>query len=182
MSIAINEDHVALAGTVSDFLVKHGSREAARALLDGAPEELPSFWGDLAALGWLGLHLPEDVGGSGFGLPELVVVVEETGRGLLPGPLVPTVIASATIDAAGSDEQRRSLLPGLADGSTTAAVGLDAEVTVDGRALGETPIANFTLRAGTHEIVFRHPQHGELKQTVVVKAGENGRVTVNMAR
>ncbi|MEO5819879.1 MAG: PEGA domain-containing protein [Vicinamibacteraceae bacterium] len=57
-----------------------------------------------------------------------------------------------------------------------------ADVTVDGRALGETPIANVTLRAGTHEIVFRHPQHGELKQTVVVKAGENGRVTVNMAR
>ena len=57
-----------------------------------------------------------------------------------------------------------------------------AEVTVDGRALGETPIANITLRAGSHEIVFRHPQHGELKQTVVVKAGENGRVTVNMAR
>ena len=49
MSIAINEDHVALAGTVSDFLVKHGSLAAARALLDGAQEELPTFWADLAA-------------------------------------------------------------------------------------------------------------------------------------
>jgi hypothetical protein len=57
-----------------------------------------------------------------------------------------------------------------------------AEVTVDGRALGETPIANVTLRAGSHEIVFKHPQHGELKQTVIVKAGETGRVTVNMVR
>jgi hypothetical protein len=57
-----------------------------------------------------------------------------------------------------------------------------AEVTVDGRGLGETPIANVTLRAGSHELVFRHPQHGELKQTVVVKAGETGRVTVNMVR
>jgi PEGA domain-containing protein len=57
-----------------------------------------------------------------------------------------------------------------------------AEVTVDGRGLGETPIANVTLRAGSHEIVFKHPQHGELKQTVVVKAGETGRVTVNMVR
>jgi hypothetical protein len=57
-----------------------------------------------------------------------------------------------------------------------------AEVSVDGRALGETPIANVTLRAGSHELVFRNPQHGELKQTVVVKAGENGRVTVNMVR
>jgi hypothetical protein len=57
-----------------------------------------------------------------------------------------------------------------------------AEVSVDGRGLGETPIANVTLRAGSHELVFRHPQHGELKQTVVVKAGETGRVTVNMVR
>jgi len=57
-----------------------------------------------------------------------------------------------------------------------------ADVTVDGRGLGETPIANVTLRAGSHELVFKHPQHGELKQTVVVKAGETGRVTVNMVR
>ncbi len=57
-----------------------------------------------------------------------------------------------------------------------------AEVSVDGRTLGETPIANVTLRAGSHEIAFKHPQHGELKQTVVVKAGETGRVTVNMVR
>jgi hypothetical protein len=57
-----------------------------------------------------------------------------------------------------------------------------AEVSLDGRALGETPIANVTARAGSHELVFKHPQHGELKQTVVVKAGEIGRVTVNMVR
>jgi serine/threonine-protein kinase len=57
-----------------------------------------------------------------------------------------------------------------------------AEVSIDGRALGETPIANVTARAGSHELVFRHPQHGELKQTVVVKPGEMGRVTVNMVR
>jgi hypothetical protein len=57
-----------------------------------------------------------------------------------------------------------------------------AEVLLDGRGLGETPIANVTTRAGTHELIFRHPQHGELKQTVVVKAGELGRVTVNMVR
>lgn len=57
-----------------------------------------------------------------------------------------------------------------------------AEVSIDGRALGETPIANVTARAGSHELVFKHPQHGELKQTVVVKPGEMGRVTVNMVR
>ncbi len=90
---------------------------AARALLEAETETLPPFWGDIADLGWLGLHLPEQHGGSGFGLPELVVVVEELGRALTPGPFVPTVIASAVIDAAGSDELEARLLPGLADGS-----------------------------------------------------------------
>ena len=132
MSIAIHTDHVALAETVADFLVKHGSLTAARALLDGAEEELPSFWSDAAALGWLGLHLPEDVGGSGYGLQELVVVVEQTGRALMPGPLVPTAIASATVLGAGTGEQQNRLLPGLADGSVTAAVATAGDITVDG--------------------------------------------------
>ncbi len=152
MSIAINEDHVALAGTVSDFLTKHSSLTAARTLLDGAPEELPAFWGDVAALGWLGLHLPEDLGGSGFGLEELVVVVEQTGRALMPGPFVPTVVASATIAASGSEEQRRRLVPGLADGTVTAAVALDGEVAVaDGTATGSVRTA---VSAGVADLLL----------------------------
>ena len=59
MSIAITEDHRALGQTASDFLAKHDSRGAARALLEAETETLPPFWGDLASLGWLGLHLPE---------------------------------------------------------------------------------------------------------------------------
>jgi hypothetical protein len=57
-----------------------------------------------------------------------------------------------------------------------------AEVWVDGQRIGETPVGNVAVRVGTHEVVFRHPQHGEVRQTVVVKAGESGRVTVNMAK
>ena len=100
MSIAITEDHRALGQTASDFLAKHDSRGAARVLLEAETEVPPPFWGDLASLGWLGLHLTEDRGGSGFGLSELVVVVEELGRAVTPGPFVPTVIASAFLDAA----------------------------------------------------------------------------------
>ncbi len=137
MSIAITDDHQTLAQTVSDFLVRHNSRGAARALLESETEELPKFWGELANLGWLGLHLPEEYGGSGFGLPELVVVVEELGRAVAPGPFVPTVVASAVIAAAGDPEVCRRFLPGLADGSVAAAVGLGGEVEVrDGRASG----------------------------------------------
>src|SRR5262250_2035480 len=112
MSIAITEEHRALAQTVSDFLAKNGARAAARALLDAQSEELPSFWRELGALGWLGLAVPEEHGGSGFGLPELVVVAEEMGRAVAPGPFVPTAIASAVISALGPPDLRERLLPG----------------------------------------------------------------------
>jgi alkylation response protein AidB-like acyl-CoA dehydrogenase len=140
MSIAITEDHRALGQTASDFLAKHDARGAARDLLEADTETLPRFWGDIAGLGWLGLHLPEDRGGSGFGLPELVVVVEELGRAVTPGPFVPTVIASAVINTAGSVELAARLLPGLADGSVIAGVALASDITVSGgRAAGTAP-------------------------------------------
>jgi alkylation response protein AidB-like acyl-CoA dehydrogenase len=140
MGIAITEAHRELEGVANAFLESSGARAANRALLDAPDESMPSFWGDLANLGWLGLHLPEECGGSGYGLEELVVVVEALGRAVAPGPFVPTVAASAIIAAAGSDEQRQARLPGLADGSTTAAVGFGSAVRVDkGKASGVVP-------------------------------------------
>ncbi len=132
MSIAVTEDHRALMQTASDFLVKYGARSAARDLLEADSEAVPDFWGELANLGWLGLHLPEEHGGSGFGLPELVVVVEALGRAVAPGPFVPTVVASAAIAAVGSSATHGRLLPGLADGSVIGAVALDAAIEIRG--------------------------------------------------
>src|SRR5580692_12273294 len=100
MSIAITEEHRALAQTVSDFLAKHQSRAAARALLEAKEEPLPAFWAELAGLGLLGLHIPADRGGAGFGLSETLVVAEQMGRQLAPGPYLPTVIASAVLAGA----------------------------------------------------------------------------------
>jgi 3-oxochol-4-en-24-oyl-CoA dehydrogenase len=130
MSIAITEEHRALADTASDFLTKHDARGAARALLESDAESLPPFWDDLARLGWLGLHLPEVYGGTGFGLSELVVVVEELGRSMAPGPFIPTVVASATIVAHGSDDIKQRYLPGMAAGTAFGSFALDAEVEV----------------------------------------------------
>jgi alkylation response protein AidB-like acyl-CoA dehydrogenase len=137
MPLAITDEHRALAQTVSDFLSKQGTLGAARALLTAETEELPSFWPDLASLGWLGLAIEEEYGGSGFGLPELVIVVEELGRAVAPGPFVPTVIASSALAAIAPAQLKASWLPGLADGSVIGAVALDGDVSVtDGAAHG----------------------------------------------
>src|SRR3954454_17025525 len=100
MSIAISEDHRALADTVRSFLAKHQSRAAARALLEAPAEPNAAFYADAADLGWLGLHVPEALGGSSFGMEEVVVVAEELGRGLAPGAFIPTLIASAVLAGA----------------------------------------------------------------------------------
>jgi alkylation response protein AidB-like acyl-CoA dehydrogenase len=137
MPIAISEDHKALADTAGDFLAKHRALAANRELLEAPAEDRPAFWSELAALGWLGLHVPEELGGSGFGMPELTVVVEQLGRVAAPGPFVPTVIASATIVSAGGSDAQAALLPGLVDGSLTAAVALRGDLSIsDGAVSG----------------------------------------------
>ena len=132
MSIALTDDHRALSRTASEFLAAHDVRGAARALLEADAEAVPPFWAELASLGWLGLHLPEHRGGSGFALPELVVVIEELGRAVAPGPFVPTVVVNALVDAVGSEDLAARLLPGLAAGSIFGGMALTSDIAVDG--------------------------------------------------
>ena len=112
----------ALAETASDFLPKRdaGAARPARGRHRGAARRSGTTLRDL---GWLGLHVPEEHGGSGFGLPELVVVVEELGRAVAPGPFVPDGDRQR---GARRGRRRRGpearWLPGLADGSTAGAV------------------------------------------------------------
>lgn len=137
MTIAITEDHKALADTAAGLLLERDSRGRARALLESPTEAMPAFWDEIVSLGWTGLHVAEDFGGSGFGLEELVVVVEAMGRFLAPGPFVPTVIASAVIAAAADDATRSRYLPGLVDGSLKAGIAFGGSATVtDGRVSG----------------------------------------------
>ncbi|KLO46959.1 acyl-CoA dehydrogenase [Mycobacterium nebraskense] len=152
MGIALTDDHRELAEVARAFLTSQKARWAARSLLDAAEESRPPFWQNLVELGWLGLHVDEEHGGSGFGLPELVVVVEELGRAVAPGPFVPTVIASAVIAKDGSAEQKSRLLPGLIDGTVTAGIGLDGRVRLkNGVADGD---AGIVLGAGLAELLL----------------------------
>ncbi|CDM75694.1 Acryloyl-CoA reductase (NADH) [Mycobacterium marinum] len=152
MGIALTDDHRELAEVARAFLTSQKARWAARSLLDSPDESRPPFWQDMVELGWLGLHIDERHGGSGYGLPELVVVVEELGRAVAPGPFVPTVIASAVLAKKGSDEQQTRLLPGLIDGTVTAGIGLDGNVRVEnGVASGD---AGIVLGAGLAELLL----------------------------
>ena len=141
MPIALTDDHRELGAVARSFLTGQKARSAARAALDAGEESRPPFWREMAALGWLGLHVDEAYGGSGFGLPELVVVIEELGHAVAPGPFVPTTVVSAVLSAVGTEEQKARLLPGLIDGTLSAAVGFGGDLeVVDGCASGDAGI------------------------------------------
>ncbi|MGW2314967.1 acyl-CoA dehydrogenase family protein, partial [Actinomadura luteofluorescens] len=142
MAIGLTEEHEALAESVRGFAERNIPATAVRAALDAEEEIRPGFWPALAEQGLLGLHLDEEHGGQGFGLLELSVVLEELGRAAAPGPFLPTVLASTVIDASSNAKLRAELLPGLADGSRTAAVALDGELT--GRREGDSLVVSGT--------------------------------------
>ena len=78
-------------------------------------------------LGLTGIHIPEAYGGQGFGFGELGIVLEEMGRNLLCAPFFSTTLAATAILNAGTEEQKKALLPGLADGSVTATLAFQEE-------------------------------------------------------
>ncbi len=134
MSIAITEEHAALAAVARRFLEDRCPTVVARAPLDAATEELPPFWPELATMGWLGLPVDSADGGQGFGLAELAVVLEELGRAGSPGPFLPSALAIALIARGGSPTLRDEALPVLLEGVAVGAVAFPATSVLEGSA------------------------------------------------
>jgi 3-oxochol-4-en-24-oyl-CoA dehydrogenase len=138
VSIGITEEHRALADSAAGTLARHGGIAIARAIADGnSPADLGQAQQAIAAQGLLGLHVGGEHGGSGYGVVELAVVAEQAGRALAPGAIVPTLLATAILQADGGP-MAKSHLPGLVGGTASAAVGIGASALqlADGRAVG----------------------------------------------
>ncbi|MFF0307624.1 acyl-CoA dehydrogenase [Streptosporangium sp. NPDC004379] len=128
MAIGLSEEHEALRESVTGWAERNIRPEVVRTAVAAGDGERPAFWPALAGQGLLGLHLPEEYGGSGYGLLEAAVAVEALGEKAAPGPYVPTVLAAAAI-LASDGKARAELLPGLADGTLTGAVALGGSLT-----------------------------------------------------
>ena len=129
MNFAFDDEHEALRSTVRKFLADYSPEAEVRRLMETPEGYNPEVWQQLAGqLGLLGLIVPEQYGGSGFGFLELIVVFEEMGRSLLCAPFFSTVAMATTLLLALDDEAaRQDLLPRIASGSCVATVALAEE-------------------------------------------------------
>jgi alkylation response protein AidB-like acyl-CoA dehydrogenase len=121
MDIGFSEEQELLRDTARKFLDNACTTTFVRERM-ATPEAMTAeFWAQLAEQGWLGINYAEEDGGSGLGLVDLAVLMEEMGRAVVPGPYLATVLlGGAAIRAAGSAAQRREYLPRIADGSLKA--------------------------------------------------------------
>ena len=146
MPVGTTAEHEDLRRTVRRWAEAHCPPSVPRAVLDGPPGEPSPVWKALAEQGWFGLHVGEAGGGEGFGLVELAVVLEELGRALLPGPLLPTVLTAAVLDRFGGPEARAAVLPGLIDGTAPAGMHLGTGELTIAESDGATARVSGTLR------------------------------------
>ena len=116
MDFDLSEEQVAFRGTARDYLAQRWPLDAMRTALDNPPAVFPAdLWSEIAGLGWLGVGVPEEWGGSGADLVTVAVLCEEAGRGLLPGPFLSAVSA---VTAWARLLERSAVEPLLADLAT----------------------------------------------------------------
>jgi alkylation response protein AidB-like acyl-CoA dehydrogenase len=117
MNFGLTEEQQILSNVARRFIEERATTEKVRDVMESPEAFDDGLWKEMAGLGWLGLVIEERHGGAGLGFVDLAVLLEETGRGLLPGPLVSTSLAAAAISEFGNDEQKGRYLPSFADGS-----------------------------------------------------------------
>jgi alkylation response protein AidB-like acyl-CoA dehydrogenase len=124
VDFAFSEEQEMLRRSAREFLAKECSPKVVRRLMETADGYDPALWKKIASLGWTALGIPEEYGGVGSFL-DLVVVLEEAGRALLPGPFFSTMgLAVPVLLEAGSDAQKKEVLGAIAEGNARATVAL----------------------------------------------------------
>src|SRR5262245_60978228 len=147
MRFSFTDEQLEFRSVVRRFLEDKSPTIAVRRLMETDVGHDPQVWRSLSRdLGLTAIHVPEIYGGQGFGISELAIAVEEMGRALLCAPyFASAVLATTAILMAGTDAQKRALLPDIAAGQTIAALAFTEEngrwdaggVTVTATRVGE---------------------------------------------
>ena len=132
MDFTLNEVQDDVRSLAGKILGEQVTRERLKELEAGSERMDRAVWEELAKANLLGIALPESVGGSGYGIMELCVVLQEVGRHVVPIPLLATVaMAAMPIAAFGTDSQKNRLLPPVVAGASVLTAALQEPLTTD---------------------------------------------------
>ncbi|MFI8826949.1 acyl-CoA dehydrogenase family protein [Streptomyces sp. NPDC053431] len=173
MDFRLTEDQRALRRGVRELLDRRFPRDALRAAVDAGGVLDRALWRELGAAGFFALRLPEDEGGVGLGLPEAVLLFEEAGRALLPGPLLATHLAAGRVAGAAEGE----VVVAGADGELVE--WLDAADVVLGPTAGAAPIRSVDPLTPLHRLPRAAAPLGDEASllTAAEQLGSAGRTT-----
>ena len=115
-SLGITEEQIQLMDVAESFCRDTSDIAAVRTQIEGEAGFDPQVWEKMAALGWLGIAIPENYGGAGLSLAETVPVAEQMGRRMMALPFVPATLAAQAIMSAGTEDQKQSYLPKISEG------------------------------------------------------------------
>jgi alkylation response protein AidB-like acyl-CoA dehydrogenase len=125
MDVSFTEEQEMLQKSASDFLAAECPKTLVRELEEDERGYSPELWKKMAGLGWMGLAIPEEYDGMGMTFQDLTVLVEQMGKNVVPGPFNCTVVESASaVVEAGSEEQKKELLPKIASGDLIVTMAL----------------------------------------------------------
>ncbi len=113
-----------LQQSARDFFARECKPERVRELMASETAFDDKLWREMADQGFTGLTIPEEYGGLGLSLVDLIAVAEEMGRACLPGPFISTLWAASLIERAGNEGQRKQYLEPIAAGEMKATVAL----------------------------------------------------------
>jgi alkylation response protein AidB-like acyl-CoA dehydrogenase len=196
MNLELSEDQESFRETTRRFLETAAPLTAVRALWDSADGFDRGWWEEAAALGWTSLFVPEAHGGgslSGRPTVDAVIVAEEMGRMVAPGPFLPVNVVAAAVAAEGSDAQQAALLPSLLSGKSIAtwafaepggawsAAGVALTADVEGDAVVLRGTKAYVEAAGVADTFLVTARTGDGLTQVLVPASTRG-VTVRRGR
>jgi len=115
--IGFTEEQVDMLGAAERFCREKSPMEKVRALMETESGYDADVWREIGALGWLGIAIPEEYGGVGLSLTEVVPVVEQMGRRMMHTPFVATTLAAQAIVVGGTEAQKAEILPQIAQGA-----------------------------------------------------------------
>lgn len=125
MDFGFSEEQELLRKSAADFLSKECPMTYVRQMMEDERGYSEDLWAKMAALGWMGLIYPEEFGGAGLTMVDLVVVLEEMGKVVMPGPFFSTVtLGGLAILEGGNREQRQRWLPRIVSGQAKATLAL----------------------------------------------------------